>query len=241
MCGRFTLTKSKEEISDYLASLSILVDEDLMAQFTPQYNIAPTHNVLVLTEGASLPSNQGQCQWLRWGLIPSWHKKTNFNSQPLINARQETLAQKPSFKNALRHRRCLILADGFYEWNQLYGKNPLYFHLPNHALFAFAGLWESWLDVDNNRLITSTTIINTSAEGVMKEIHPRMPVVLSPSIYGEWLNSQTTSDLNTLLQQHHLDNFSFYPVSEKVNLVKNNYANLLNPEKVQITKQLSLF
>ena len=239
MCGRFTLTKTSEEITDYLASLSISVNNDLINKFTPQYNIAPTHKVLAIVS----TENQWQCQFLRWGLIPSWFKQNNINSKPLINARRETLSQKVSFKNAFANRRCLILADGFYEWNHhLYGQNPLYFHLANNSIFAFAGLWESWQSPDHE-IINSTTIINTFADGIMSKIHPRMPVVLSPSVYKLWLNSPTNSelDLNILLQQHNLHNFFYYPVSKKVNSVKNNYVNLLVKEKVVITEQLSLF
>ena len=121
-------------------------------------------------------------------------------------------------------------------------KNPLYFHLENHSIFAFAGLWESWQGSDG-QIINSTTIINTCAEGMMKKIHPRMPVVLTPPVYEQWLNPQITSesDLDTLLRKYNSHNFSCYPVSEKVNFVKNNYPNLLIKEKIVITEQLSLF
>lgn len=233
MCGRFTLTKSKEDINDYLSSLAVAQLHD----FTPQYNIAPTQQILAIVSG----DNQWQHQFLRWGLIPQWSKKTKTN--PLINARRETLADKSSFKNAFTHRRCLILADGFYEWNRhLYQKNPLYFHLEDHSIFAFAGLWESWQN-NYGQIIKSATIINTGAEGMMEKIHPRMPVVLNPSVYEAWLNPQITSksDLDILLRKHNCSNFSSYPVSEKVNFVRNNYPDLLIKEKIVITEQLSLF
>ena len=240
MCGRFTLTKAKEEIIDHLASLSISVNHDLVDKLTPQYNIAPTNHVLAIVS----INNQWQCQFLRWGLIPSWFKQTKIKNKPLINARRETLSQKPSFKNAFAERRCLILADGFYEWNhQLYGKNPLYFHLKNNSLFAFASLWESWQNPNNKQIINSTTIINTSAEGVMKNIHPRMPLVLSPSFYRTWLDTSNGSEsyLDTILFKESIHNFCYYPVTKKVNLVKNNFPDLLLEEKVVVTEQLSLF
>ena len=235
MCGRFTLTKTKTEINDYLSSFSVSQLND----FTPQYNIAPTQQILAIVS----VDNQWQYRFLRWGLIPRWSKKTKINTNPLINARRETLSEKSSFKDAFVHRRCLILADGFYEWNShLYQKNPLYFHLENHSIFAFAGLWESWKNSDG-QIIHSTTIINTCAEGVMKQVHHRMPVILSPSVYHQWLNSQTTSksDLDTLLRKYNCNNFSFYPASEQVNFVNNNYPDLLIKEKMIITEQLSLF
>jgi putative SOS response-associated peptidase YedK len=233
MCGRFTLTKTKQEINDYLYSLSV----DQLNDFTPQYNIAPTQQILAIVS----INNKWQHQFLGWGLIPRWSKRNRISTKPLINARRETLSEKSSFKDAFVHRRCLILADGFYEWNQhLYQKNPLYFHLENHSIFAFAGLWESWKDSDG-RIINSTTIINTSAEGIMNTIHPRMPVVLSPSVYDQWLNSQITTKLDTLLRKHNCNNFSYYPVSEKVNFVKNNYPDLLIKKQFTITEQLSLF
>jgi putative SOS response-associated peptidase YedK len=240
MCGRFTLTKTKTEIADYLASLSISVNLEHIDDFIPQYNIAPTQNVLAIVS----INNQWQCQSLRWGLIPSWFKQQNINGKPLINARRETISQKASFKNAFAHRRCLILADGFYEWNHhLYGKNPLYFHLKNNTLFAFAGLWESYQNPQNKEIINSTTIINTFAEGVMEKFHPRMPVVLNSLSYQVWLNSQafSDSDFDILMQEYNIHDFFYYPVSKNVNLVTNNYPNLLREEKVIVTEQLSLF
>ena len=140
-------------------------------------------------------------------------------------------------------RRCLIIADGFYEWNhEQYRKNPLFFQLDDRSLFAFAGLWESWQN-NNGEIINSTTIINTSAIGIMKDIHPRMPVVLSPDVYDDWLNHDITNtkDLNEILLNNLGTKFTYYPVSEKVNSVKNNYSDLLKEEKVIITQQLSLF
>ncbi len=235
MCGRFTLTKTKEQIIDYLSSLSVPVDN--LDSFSPSYNIAPTQKVMTIVS----VDNQLSCRWQRWGLIPKWTKKAS-KTNPLINARMETLSQKPSFKDAFIHRRCLILADGFYEWNRhSYGKNPLYFHLPNQELFAFASLWESWQNSEG-KTINSATIINTSAQGVMEEIHPRMPVILSPSVYQQWLNPQlnSPSDLSLLLQNTQ-QNFTYYPVSQQVNFVKNNYPDLLKKETLKRTQQLSLF
>ena len=186
--------------------------------------------------------NLWQTEYLRWGLIPSWSKQ-GLKSKPLINARRETLDQKASFKQALASRRCLILADGFYEWNhELYRRNPLFFQLENRPIFAFAGLWEAWQNYDD-QMIYSTTIVNTAAEGIMKEIHPRMPVVLSPQSYHDWLAPSLTNaeDLKHLLLNNLGTKFAYYPVTEKVNLVKNDYPSLIQPEKVTITEQLSLF
>ena len=234
MCGRFTLTKTPEQLNTYLDRLEIAP----IGSFTPQYNIAPSQNILSIV----VKENQWQTEYLRWGLIPPWSKQ-GLKSKPLINARRETLAEKASFKHALVSRRCLILADGFYEWSHdSHGKNPLFFQLNDRPLFAFAGLWESWQNNDG-KTIHSTTIINTSAQGVMGEIHPRMPVVLSPDVYDNWLDRDITDTkyLNELLLNNLGTKFNYYPVTQKVNSVKNNSPDLLKKEKVIVTQQLSLF
>src|SRR6185295_668690 len=169
MCGRFTL-RSVDRIRIALAN-RVQLD-----RVVPRYNIAPTQPVMTLTQ-------PDQAEELIWGLIPYWSKEP----APIINARAETLEDKPSFKESFERRRCLILADGFYEWERN-GKisQPYYFQLKDGAPFAFAGIWDRWRSGD--RSITSCAIITTTANELLAEIHTRMPVILRPESYDLWLN-----------------------------------------------------
>ncbi|MBD2395038.1 SOS response-associated peptidase [Cyanobacterium aponinum FACHB-4101] len=239
MCGRFVLSVSSVSIKKTFSLGSCPI-------FSPSYNIAPTQKILAILgeEESSLnplsENNKWKSCFLHWGLIPSWAKNSK-NSSNLINARLETLGVKPSFKQAFSQRRCLIPANGFYEWNQeVYGKNPLLFYKTNKEVFAFAGLWEKWQS-PTGEIIESATIINTQARGIMAEIHPRMPIILKKCAYQIWLDKsiQDPKLLSEILQSNLKDNLHFYPVNEAVNSVKNNYPELLEPEKV--SKQLSLF
>lgn len=232
MCGRFTLTVTPNQVKKTF-SLTDCLD------FSPQYNIAPTHSICAI---ASSLNHSWETRFFHWGLIPSWAKNSK-NASNLINARLETLGDKPSFKQAFSQRRCLIIADGFYEWNrQLYGKNPLFFHKEDKQIFAFAGLWEKWQSPDG-KIIESATIINTQARGVMATIHPRMPIILAKSAYKIWLDNsiQNHQQLSDLLNTHLESQLCYYPVSESVNYVKNNYPELLKPQVVKLSQQLSLF
>ncbi len=169
MCGRFTLTTSPEQLRAAFYGLSV------PDQVQPRYNIAPTQPVAVVAN-----DDKFQMDFFIWGLIPSWAKDPAIGSR-MINARAETLAEKPSFRAAFRRRRCLVLADGFYEWRQEPGqrsKTPMYIKLKSGEPFAFAGLWENWNSPDGSNVL-SCTIITTEPNSLMQSIHNRMPVILS--------------------------------------------------------------
>lgn len=209
MCGRFTFTQPENLVSEVfqLASSPTL---------SPRYNIAPTQSVPTVL----LDSDEGERQFkmLRWGLIPSWAKDMKMGAA-LINARAETVAEKPAFRSAFKRRRCLILADGFYEWQQQEKKKqPYYFRLQEGKVFAFAGLWERW-EKGEGDAIESCTIITTEANELMQPFHDRMPVILDPKNYEKWLDSQVQKpeSLQSLLQPYQSEEMTVYPVSTKVN------------------------
>ena len=218
MCGRFTLSQPAEVIAS-------IFQLDEVPKLEPRYNIAPTQLVPTLHKSEQ---HEREFQMLRWGLIPSWAKDPAIGAK-LINARAETVAEKPSFRSAFRHRRCLIIADGFYEWRRQEGKKqPFYFRLLNGQPFAFAGLWERWQDPNGER-IDSCTIITTEANEILQPIHDRMPVILNPYDYDLWLDpNQNSSQLIQLLQPLPSNAMTSYPVSTKVNKPTNNTPELIN-------------
>jgi putative SOS response-associated peptidase YedK len=187
MCGRFTLTIDSNAVA---RAFNVAVPKSL--QTGPRYNVAPTQDVVtVLNDG------EPHLDLLRWGLIPSWAKDASIGSR-MINARAETLAEKPSFKRLLNSRRCLIPADGFYEWQKVDGgKVPMYITLKGHEPFAFAGLWDSWETADGEVLRTCT-IITTHANDMVAPIHERMPVILPSDAREMWLDPGL-HDANILL------------------------------------------
>ncbi|GFE72271.1 SOS response-associated peptidase [Chroococcus sp. FPU101] len=223
MCGRFTLRQTPEEIAVSFELSAI--DEQIL---TPQYNIAPTKAVAAITLNAK--SSQRQLKGLRWGLIPSWAKDDKIGYR-LINARAETLSEKASFRNAFKNRRCLILADGFYEWQKTEKqKQPYYFQLRDKKPFAFAGLWETWQPPDGE-MIASCTIITTEANELVKPIHNRMPVILSPDAYDQWLDPKVKQPeiLTPLLKPYDEQAMETYSVSHAVNRPSHNQPNCIEP------------
>ena len=210
MCGRFTLTKTSREIAEAFS-----VSEP--PNWQPKYNIAPTDWVLALVKAES--DRSWQLRYLRWGLIPPWAKDNKIASK-LINARAETLTEKPSFRQALRSRRCLILADGFYEWREEESghRHPYYFHLQDRPIFTFAGLWETW-QPKQGEVISSCTIITTSANAQMQPYHHRMPVLLGEEVYYDWLDPTKTKpdEILPLLQVETKVRMDCYPVGLRVN------------------------
>ena len=163
---------------------------------------------------------------LHWGLIPSWAKERSIGSR-MINARGETVAEKPSFRTALRRRRCLIVTDGYYEWQKIGGpKQPYYYHRPDSGVFAFAGLWESWRDKATDETVESCTIITTEANAQAAEIHDRMPVILMPEEYDRWLDrkNEDAATVADLIRPGPEDFLSVYPVSTFVNRPTNDEA-----------------
>jgi len=222
MCGRFTLTVSPEELQAAFPDFSIPGD------IPPSYNIAPSQPIPVIP-------NDGKktLDFFLWGLIPSWTKPGMVGKYNLINARSETAAEKPSFKNSFRRRRCLILTDGFYEWSKPRSggtKIPHYFRLKDQQPFAFAGLWETWISPEGDPL-HSACILTTSPNQTVKAVHNRMPVILHPADYQSWLDPQEIKPeaLQELLKPFPADQMTSYPVSTYVNSPQNNSPQCIQP------------
>lgn len=209
MCGRFTLTADPNELQEVFPWLNV-PDE-----ISPRYNIAPTQPVAVV------PNNgENKLDFFVWGLIPFWADDPKIGSR-MINARSETLAEKPSFRNAYKRRRCLVLADGFYEWQQRskdMPKVPHFVRLKSGAPFGFAGLWERWESTDGSEIF-SCTIITTKPNELVKPIHNRMPVILPEDAYDLWLDpdEKGPEQLNHLLGPYPAERMDAYPVSRAVN------------------------
>lgn len=196
----------------------------------PRYNIAPTQPVPVVRTDRAAKARRFDL--LHWGLIPSWAKDPIIGSR-MINARAETVAGKPSFRSAIRYRRCLLAADGFYEWKKIEGqkrKQPYYIHLGDHRPFAFAGLWEHWEGADGSE-IESCTIITTEPNALMRPLHNRMPVILHPKDYAVWLDPQVQKpdSVQSLLVPYAGDDLTCCPVSTAVNNPSNDVPACTEP------------
>ena len=218
MCGRFSQSLRSEAIAE---AFQLIETPD----WQPRYNIAPTQMIPAIV---AAESGNRQFKPLRWGLIPSWSKDPTIGAK-LINARSETVAEKPSFRSAFKQRRCLILADGFYEWRKQSGKKqPFYFRLENGSPFAFAGLWERW-ESEDSRLETCT-ILTTEANQTVAQVHDRMPVILKADSYDRWLDpSQPPALLQELLRPYDSDLMTAYPVSLSVNSPRNDTPDCTAP------------
>jgi putative SOS response-associated peptidase YedK len=222
MCGRYTQTQSASAIAAAFA-----LDE--VPPLPPRYNIAPTQ--LVGTVLQMQQQRDRQFRVLRWGLVPSWAKDPAIGSR-MINARAETVAEKPSFRTALRYRRCLVIADGFYEWQrQGSKKQPFYFHLNDHQPFGFAGLWEQWESQTTGEILETCTILTTEANDVLRPVHDRMPVILQPKDYDRWLDPDLnkSADLLPLLQPYSAEVMQSYPVSAVVNKATSDRPECIQP------------
>ncbi len=187
MCGRYSHLFTWKQLHR-LMELTTWPEDDL----APRYNVAPTQHAPVVRVGMD---GRGEGVVMRWGLIPSWADDPSIGNR-LINARGETVDSKPSFRSAMRHRRCLVPASGFYEWQKLAGgkgKQPYYFRPRGAEIFTFAGLWERWQPSDGDA-IESFTIITTEANELVRPIHDRMPVILSPEAWSAWLDASTEKD-----------------------------------------------
>lgn len=217
MCGRFTLTTNLQTIARVFQ-----VSPSLST--TPRYNVAPTQDVVTI-----LPNGGAHLELLRWGLVPAWAKEESVGAR-MINARAETLAEKPSFKRLLRSRRCLIVADGFYEWKseERGGKTPIYFTLQEQEPFGFAGLWDVWKDADGQALRTCT-IITTNPNELVAPVHNRMPAILTPDARAAWLDMQLQNEdaLVSLLAPYPASQMSARAVSKLVNNPKYDSAELI--------------
>jgi putative SOS response-associated peptidase YedK len=206
MCGRFSLTQSANALAETFQL-------EALPEWTPRYNVAPTQALLAI---AATPTTLRQVRLFRWGLVPSWAKDLTIGAK-LINARAETVAEKPSFRAAFKQRRCLILADGFYEWHRIdrKTKQPYYFQLTDQQPFAFAGLWERWQG--DETAVETCTILTTQANELLQPIHDRMPVILAPEEYDRWLEPTATPDHYTLLRPYDAALMQGYRVSTLVN------------------------
>jgi putative SOS response-associated peptidase YedK len=221
MCGRFTLTADPEQLQQIFPWLNIPVE------YSPRYNIAPTQPVAVIPNDGKNTLN-----FFVWGLIPSWAKDPAMGSR-MINARAETLAEKPAFRAAFRRRRCLIPASGFYEWKTIPGqksKLPMYIQLRSANPFALAGLWETWNGPDGSQIL-SCTIITTEPNALMQEIHNRMPVILPEAAYNTWLSGEDgdMQKLAALLQPYPADEMTAWPISTLVNSPANDWPACIEP------------
>ncbi len=212
MCGRFTLSKEVEELQGRFG-----FDGNGLSH-PPSYNIAPTQTVLAVTNGSGRRASQ-----MRWGLIPPWARSASGASR-MINARAETVAERPAFRSAFSRRRCLVLADGYYEWRRN-GKSrtPFRITIASGEPFAFAGLWETWRD-PAGETVMSCAIITTTANSLLSPIHDRMPVILPPHLEALWLdhNVQDSGLLGSALASYPADSMRAYEVSPLVNSVRNN-------------------
>lgn len=222
MCGRFSLTGSGLEIASQF-------NLEEVPDISPRYNIAPSQAIATIIVGEK--SGKRELKWMGWGLIPSWAKDAKIGAK-LINARAETVAEKPAFRTAFKGRRCLIVADGFYEWQQQgKQKQPYYFRVPSNrfsdgrALFAFAGLWDTWQSGEGEKIV-SCTILTTAAKEDITHIHQRMPVIIPPVTYSQWLDPENKNPqkILPLLEQNDNINIVANPVSSEVNNVRNDRA-----------------
>jgi putative SOS response-associated peptidase YedK len=217
MCGRFTLRTPKERVK---REFQLKVEPAVEARF----NIAPMQSILAVRQREDVR----EAVLLKWGLIPSWAKDDSMSAR-LINARSETVAEKPAFREAFKRSRCIIPADGFYEWKREgAGKQPFFFSLRDGRPFGFAGLWDKWRGQDG-KVIESCTILTTEANEVLKPVHDRMPVILHPETYDQWLDDdlRVVESLKELLGPYPASEMTSYPVSAQVNSPRNQGEDLV--------------
>ena len=223
MCGRFTLSAPPEVIS-----MCFDIETDSF-NYLPAFNIAPTQNVLTVRNR----ENSKHVQTMRWGLIPFWAKEARIGNK-MINARSETVIENKVFRTPFQKRRCLILADSFYEWVRVSkSKQPIRILLDSEKPFAFAGIWESWKDPNdpNADAVESCSIITTHANTLMQPIHDRMPVILPRELESDWLDldNTDTSFLREIMIPFDPGLMKCYPVSQAVNSTKNEGKDLITP------------
>ncbi|WP_339250095.1 SOS response-associated peptidase [Paenibacillus sp. FSL P2-0089] len=219
MCGRFTITITLEEILSHY-----LIDDSKTATLQPNYNVAPMHNI-----PAVIATNDGKrLEELRWGLVPFWAKDDEVGSK-MINARAETVAQKPAFKRLLKSKRCIIPADGFYEWKKDGStKQPYRILMSDGNIFSFAGLYDTWEDPEGKK-ISTCTIITTTPNSLMADIHDRMPVILWSEDEADWLerDNDDIESLLKLLRPYDASKIRVYKVPSAEGNVRNNSEELL--------------
>lgn len=240
MCGRFSLTQSKEKLEKRFNSTFYKEDIERYHPI-PNFNVAPTQMIPVITGNDHL-----HFQVFRWGLIPHWSKDVRIGAK-MINARRETLSEKPAFMNLLKSKRCIIPMDGFYEWKKNGSiKTPFRIKTSNQDIFSVAGLWDIWQNPDNNEMINSCTIITVPANEFMESIHERMPAILIKENEKTWLDEEIPpSEALNMVAPYPSDLMEYYQVSSKINSVYENSEELINPidgdELNNNGKQLRLF
>jgi len=208
MCGRYSLIVDASVLAG-------VFEIEPPQNFKPRFNIAPTQTVPIVRAGREAPREWAE---VRWGLVPSWAKDPKIGAR-MINAREETVAEKPSFRSAVKNRRCLVPADGFYEWVATGGgKRPHFIHFADGRPFAFAGLWERW-DRGGDQPLDTCTIITTTPNDLVAGLHDRMPVILPPEVFTEWLDPHPLAEnrLHDLLVPHPAEDMEAIPVSTFVN------------------------
>ncbi len=228
MCGRYTLFASAGTLKS-LFQIEILGELPPHNNIAPRYNIAPGGAILAVRPGKSNPPNQDrEPALLQWGLIPSWSKDPTIGAR-MINARAETAAAKPAFRAAMKRRRCLIPANGFFEWAKSGpAKQPHYIHMRGHQPFAFAGLWDQWCGEDGSE-IDSCAILTTDANEILRPIHHRMPVIVHPDNFDRWLDPavETPATLADLLRPYSSDEMTAHPVDRRVGNPRNDDASCI--------------
>lgn len=221
MCGRYTLSTPTDLLSD-------LFELETTVIVTPRFNIAPTQEAPVIRLDSS--GETRKLDLLKWGLVPFWAKEPSIGNR-MINARAETVSEKPAYRVSFRKRRCLILADGFYEWQATSGpKQPFFFHRGDGYPFAMAGLWDRW-DKGQDSVLETFTILTTSANEVVAPVHKRMPVILEESVLDEWLDPerQDTESLSEMLLPAPPEILESFPVSTYVNNPANEGPQCVEP------------
>lgn len=222
MCGRYRLSRRKQIIEEYFDA------SDWQDDWSPRFNIAPMQPVPVIRQHPK--ERVRQISTMRWGLIPNWARDASIASGT-INAKSETVANKPTFRDPLRLRRCLVPADGFYEWKRTArSKQPFCFEVNHGELFAFAGIWDGWKNPDG-QWIKTCSILTTSPNAVTAAVHDRMPVILDPGSYDLWLDPkmQNVAAILELLKPHDARLMRCYPVSSRLNNVTNDDADCSRP------------
>ena len=214
MCGRFALFSSVQAIKKYYNYLNEVQD------WKANFNIAPSQKIPVIIN----KKGEKNLEYFQWGLIPFWAKDKKIGFK-MINTRAETISEKPSFKYAFQKRRCLIPANGFYEWRKE-DKQPFFFQMKDSEIFSFAGIWENWKSPEGDYM-QSCSIITTSANDFMKEIHHRMPAILAKEQEITWLSNQSQEKLLSLLLPFDSEKITAHKVSKNVNSVKSNYEELI--------------
>ncbi|TFG66881.1 MAG: SOS response-associated peptidase [Gemmatimonadales bacterium] len=225
MCGRFTLATPAAEWAS-------LFDVEMLA-VEPRFNIAPTNDIVVVRNAEQRPAPEAAL--LRWGLIPSWTDSPD-EFPLLINARSETINSKPSFADAFRERRCLAVADGFYEWKAIDGlKRPFWIHRADGRPFGIAAIWDKWSSTKDERQLETCALVTTEASQDLADLHARMPVVLNREQFARWLDPHSRLDeLAELMLPGHTGRFAVREVSQRVNSVRNDGEGCIAPAETQV-------